>query len=252
MADCGCPPPAAPEDARAPSSARRRLIRGGLSAGPVLLALSGKSAMAQATGGVCRFPSTWASIDPNFGGNPAGLSHHNTGSDEGCGFGRSPGFWKQPQKRCYWPFWSLGIGPRSDTLKCGSRTTGNAVCANYNGDGTLVNDVFAMAAGLKETFQQALCTRPGQDIWHFIAAYLNSFTVDGYPLSPSDIVDMWHGNYQVPGTGQFWSRAQARDFIESTYDTDGIDPIWRAGVGCSTTTFISHAKKNAYGNWVPC
>lgn len=212
--DCDCPGSGvAGRDGAAPLS-RRRLIRAGLSAGPVLLALSGKSALAtgdsQSCGG-CRFPSTWASVDPAAGGNTAGLSHHP--SDDGCRFGRSPGFWRQPQHRCYWP---RSPGPVPDSLPCGVKENGVNVCSRFLGDGTKVNDIFPGASVSGRTMQQLLCTESGTDAWHYCAAYLNAWVIAGYPLTPNQVVLMWKGMFVVGGVT--WSRARGRQFIETTYN----------------------------------
>lgn len=208
-------------------SKRRRLLRASLSAGPVLLALRGKSAMATTTGGVCRFPSTWASVDPKAGGNKAGLSHH-PGSDPNCSFGRSPGFWRQAQKRCWWP---RGAGPKPDSLPCsfGGSPTGASpeMCAAYLGDGTKVNSVFSGASATNKTMQQLLCSESGTDAWHYCAALLNAWTVVNYPLTPAQVIQMWNGTFAVGGVT--WTRARGRTFIEMTYDAlnDSTDPVFK-------------------------
>lgn len=69
------------------SQTRRRFVSGSLSAAPVLLALQSSSALAA----TCRTPSRMMS------GN---LSNH--GDKSSCMAGRSPGFWKQPQKFAQW------------------------------------------------------------------------------------------------------------------------------------------------------
>lgn len=229
--DCGCQNVSGSEtDLNDASSKRRRLLRAGLSAGPVILALSGKSAMASGGGmvGGCRFPSTWASVNPAAGGNAAGLSHHPATSDEGCGLGRSPGFWKQPQKRCFWPG-ALG-GPKPDMLPCSLGTTPSGVsdCSAFLGDGTKVSAVFGV--GGAKTFSQALCSENGSDIWHYMAAYLNAWTVLNYPLTPIQVVMMWNSSFKVGGVT--WDRSRGRAFIESTYDKFGSIPSWKPGISC--------------------
>jgi hypothetical protein len=226
-ASCGCQKvsDSHPENTGA-SAKRRRLLRAGLSAGPVVLALSGKSAMAT-SGQICRFPSTWASIDPTQGGNAAGLSHHPSTGDENCGFGRSPGYWKQPQKRGFWPGLQ-GAGPIPDKLPCslGTTPTGVSSCSDYLGDGTKVSSIFG--TGGNSTFSQMLCSTNGQDIYHYLAAYLNAWTVQGYPLTPPQVVAMWYGSFKVGSVT--WTREQGRSFIESTYHGNGSDPAWKPGI----------------------
>lgn len=233
VSDCGCQGQSDSDNAGAGSlSGRRRLLRAGVSAGSVLLALSGKSALGCTTDSACRFPSTWASLTPAAGGNVAGASHAPD-TDPHCSLGRSPGFWRQAQKRCYWP---RGAGPVPDSLPCSyTHTTGAGpdICGAYLGDGTKVNSVFGGAVLGKDadkvSMQQLLCSGSGTDAWHYCAAYLNAWTVLNYPLKPQDVVDMWNSRFKVGNT--VWSRALGRQFIESTYDSvnDGADPIFKVG-----------------------
>src|SRR4051812_13129232 len=70
------------------SNVRRKLLRGGLGAGPVLMTLASRSVLA---GTQCQTPSGFASMP---------TSRH--GTQYNC-IGRTPGFWKQEQKFPEWP-----------------------------------------------------------------------------------------------------------------------------------------------------
>lgn len=249
QSDCGCQDSdrrGESESGKAGDLAKRRsLLRAGAAAGPVLLALSGKSALAN--GSVCRFPSTWASVDPAGGGNAAGLSHHPGGGDN-CGMGRSPGFWKQAQKRCYWPgprptktsTCNNSTIPSPDSLPCslGQSPTGAGpdTCSAYHGDGTKINLVLPGASATDQTMQQLLCSNSGSPAWHFAAALLNAHTVLNYPLTPAQVISMWIGTFVVGGVT--WTRAQALVYVQTTYDMGDLsDPVFR--VGCVPVPCVS-------------
>jgi hypothetical protein len=72
------------------SQSRRRLIQAGLSAAPVMLAVSGRSAMAGGTSTpTCLSPMAWYSANPHTGTVRNSLSVHSTGTP-GC----TPKKWK--------------------------------------------------------------------------------------------------------------------------------------------------------------
>lgn len=197
-----------------PSVSKRRLIRGGLSAGPVLLALSGKSALAGTT--YCQFPSTWASLHPVGGGVGPGISHHPNGNQPGCYGGLSPGYWKQPQKRNDWP---AGVVPDhipGDTNGLFNGGNGNNTCSQFDGTGTKFKDIFSDTSFGSQTFSQLLCSEPGDNSFHYCAAYLNALKYPGsYVLKPLDVIDLWWGRFVVGG--QTWTRAQGKAYIDSMY-----------------------------------
>lgn len=197
---------------------RRRLLNAGAAAGTIGLAVYGKSALATSTQ-VCQFPSTWASIKPGFGGDIAGMSHH-PGGDEGCGFGFSPGFWRQPQKRQFWP---VEVDP--DSVLCSEMPFGLSV--TYQGNGTKVNDIFPGGTAPGVSFSQLLQTDAGTDAWHYCAAYLNAFKALGYPLKPFEVVNMWSGSYTVGGVT--WTRAMGRTFIENSIHPNSSVPTLKPG-----------------------
>ncbi len=221
--DCGCSGTGA-DTSSLPSSQRRRIIRAGASAGPVLFALSGRSAMATTTTRTCQFPSSWASLNPGVFGQPGAASAHP--HDDGCGLGGSPGFWKQPQKRKHWPGTIIidtnqngSTTPVPDSLKCIDQSFGQASCDKFRADGSKINNILPGASATNQTMSQLLCTENGTDAWHFTAALLNAWGVTGYPLTVQNVIDMWNGVFTVSGTT--WTRAQARQYIEAMYHTTG-------------------------------
>ncbi len=77
---------------RLPSTSRRRLVQAGLAAAPVVLALSGRSAMAGTTGGTtptCLSPIAWVSANPKTGTVTASHTPRSSGTP-GC----TPVKWK--------------------------------------------------------------------------------------------------------------------------------------------------------------
>lgn len=71
--------------------ARRKLLKGGLAAGPVIMTLASRPVLAQTLPGQCQTPSGFLS------GNVS-----QQGKAEICA-GRTPGFWKQSQHFSAWP-----------------------------------------------------------------------------------------------------------------------------------------------------
>ena len=80
-----------------PSESRRRLLRGGLGGAPLLMTLVSRPVLGGGSygggggGGQCYTPSGFVSMPTSQPGRPQFCS------------GRTPGFWKQPQKFSEWP-----------------------------------------------------------------------------------------------------------------------------------------------------
>lgn len=119
------------------SQSRRRLIQAGLSAAPVMLAVSGRSAMAGGTSTpTCLSPMAWYSANPKTGTVRNSLSVHSTGTP-GC----TPKKWKPCEVTTTFPTtnvpkWPANCKPFDKILKQGSliKTTwvaGN--CSQYSG-----------------------------------------------------------------------------------------------------------------------
>lgn len=142
---------------------RRRLLRAGLSAAPVMLAVTGRSAMAvpvfidpKCPKGLS--PIAFASVAP--AGVCVGTSHHVVGSG------------------------ALGFTPLDWKTK-------------LSGDGPTFNSVFG--GGDTRSFKAILTTESAPLTLKaaFCAAYLNALNAPGYPISASDVVRLYQGT--LPG-----------------------------------------------------
>ena len=191
-AECALPAPA--------SLARRRLLRGGLGAVPVVLTVSSPSVMATGGGSVCTPASSFASINTSRPDRTFGCS------------GRTPGYWKQPQHYSNWPTPFVAKGD----------------------DATKFNDVFGSAYGYPgKTLLDVLELQGGDRnavARHIVAALLNaaknwtspevlsvttvklvwlSFTQKGYYEPTAGI--RWFAGYSQPaGNGSL------EDWLKST------------------------------------
>ena len=123
---------------------RRRLLRGGLGAVPVVLTIASPSVMATGGGSVCTPASSFASINTSRPDRTFGCS------------GRTPGYWKQSQHHANWPTPFVA--------------TGN--------DATKFNDVFGSAYGYPgKTLLDVLGLQGGDRnavARHIVAALLNA------------------------------------------------------------------------------
>ena len=102
--------------AASPDAGRRRLLQGGLAAGPVILTLFSRPAFGTGNNGECKAPSGFLSGNMSQHGNPTFCS------------GRTPGYWKQSQHFSQWrplcyPTKVSGSGGH-DATKFHSATTG--------------------------------------------------------------------------------------------------------------------------------
>lgn len=214
------------------ANVRRQLIRGGLAAGPVVLALRGQSALA-ATG--CRSPSAIASGNLSPGRVPPP-----------CGTGFSPGYWKVCQ---HLGAWSGAL--TAPTFPLGTCTTGMA-SADPLTEGTLFNQIapFANSGALGAFGAWRILAFPAkvdqnlanfsivqvQLARHLIATYLNFKTVANFPVSLAQMQAMWEqgslGLYCPLGTGctsaQLWTAQQVVCYLRNyTMEQSSVstDPI---------------------------
>ena len=212
-----------------PSMARRRLFRGAAGGAGVLLTVHAKTAL----GGVCKSPSAMMS----------GNTSPRPGDGTTCSGGRSPGFWKVPQKFQYWG--PAGATPPTFTttvVECASGMQ-NLTLADLQTHGTLLTEAgfsFAPAGvGLWAVLAFPNEFTGGQLMRHLSAAWLNAgyFTSDAqkYPLTRQQIIDMWNatksGGTYCPGSiiggcgTSGWTAAQVIAYIEGMYDiNDGVGP----------------------------
>lgn len=209
-----------------PSPSRRRLFRGAAGSAGVLLAVHAKTALGT---GICKSPS--AMMSGNTSPRP------NSGIT--CSGGRSPGFWKVPQKFNYWP---AGTSPATFTKPVSVCSTGlqGLTLADVATQGTLLSSVFAGASSTYGLW--AVLAFPndcgGQLLRHLSAAYLNAgaFTTSAaqYPMTQDQVKNMWvqlntTGLYcpgsLVGGCGNLaWNQTQVINYISGMYDLNSDLP----------------------------
>ncbi|MCX7279121.1 MAG: hypothetical protein NTZ15_17685 [Burkholderiales bacterium] len=116
---------------------RRRLIQAGLAAAPVMLAVSGRSAMAGGTPGTtakCLSPMAWCSANPTSGQAVGSISPKSMGNP-GC----NPKQWKPCETTQTFPntpSWPSGCKPFSTIKYPGGKSSTNWVsgqCRTYSG-----------------------------------------------------------------------------------------------------------------------
>lgn len=233
---------------------RRRLLRAGLAAAPVVLAVSGRSAMAAAACPLNMSGPTAASLDPDHDGNCIYSSHHAVNNKA---LGRSPGFWKpNPEDRTFqppypWPIapfdtittqrnktysFEQGLGLFFDqgsrkTERKSDRTQGTTYTWNpndylqYKGipqnadgwdTGTKYNAIFASSFE-RRSFSRILLEENGSLEWHFCAAYLNAAAMPGsYVLSIQEVLEIASTGRLVPGGSQL-TDGQIKAFLSQTW-----------------------------------
>lgn len=210
---------------------RRRLAKGGLAAPVVLGTLLSRPVLGAA-------PHN-CTISGQLSGN---VSTHGTPVD--CKtLGRSPGYWKQPQKASEWPaplvyatvadgqcatssvigtrfngFSMTGTAALANAFKCSSGVVLDPNDANFGATNTkkaTMVQVLSTGGGLNDTAIKALGRAT-------VASLLNSvkFAPD-YPLTPAQVIAMFNavyqgGKYQVNPTTQ-WDRDQVKNYFESLY-----------------------------------
>lgn len=215
---------------------RRTLFRGMPAGLGVLLAVQAKTAL----GGQCASPS--AILSGNTSPRPpTGLT---------CSGGRSPGFWKVPQKFSYWkPY--IPATFTTNVAVCASGIKGVKM-ASIQTHGTTLSSIFTdswvdpinpakgevgMWAALAFPTDAVFGTN-GQLLRHLCAAVLNAnyFTSTGqsYPLTLDQIKAMWHatkingGTYCPSGMtcgGTGWTKDQVILYISGMYDDNAaVEP----------------------------
>ena len=217
-----------PGGATLPSASRRRLFKGAAGSAGVLLSVHAKTALGA---GVCRSPS--AIMSGNTSPRP------NSGVT--CSGGRSPGFWKVPQKFNYWA--TAGAVPPTFNVAVNECATGmqNLTPANIATQGTLIDPIFPGApsnTGIWAVMAFPNSFSGGQLMRHLSAAWLNAgyFTAAAtrYPLTRLQILDMWNatkgGGLYCPGTiggcgTSGWTSAQVISYISGMYDLNSnVEP----------------------------
>jgi hypothetical protein len=183
----------------------------------VLLAVQARSALGQT---ICQSPS--AMVSGNASPHP---------DQAPCSGGRSPGFWKQPQ---HFPEWTDAEYP-TFTVDLGECPTGKS---------DLTSDVIATPGTLVTTVLPNANVPPNTGIWevlafptdfgslgqlmrHLICAWLNASRFDDYPITRSQVQDMWlavaNGGLYCPSSivcneSMGMDATEVKNYIESMYD----------------------------------
>ena len=214
--------------------ARRRLLRAGLAAAPVALAVSGRSAMAGTSCGSVKglSPLAWASMAPN--GTCVDSSHTINGNP----LGKSPGYWTPNasgqtfQPPYPWPVAPFDkvrtqVGNGSDAVyetkywNPDIYTDFKGVAANDAGfaNGAKFNAVFGGSEG--RSFSRILLDESanGNVVWHFSAAYLNCLAMSGqYAMTDRELIYLYNNRRLVPG-GVLLSDSEIKTFLDQTWET---------------------------------
>lgn len=183
------------ESAQATGIARRRLLRAGLAAGPVVLALSGRSAMAN-TGASCAkglSPLAWNSLAPD--GTNCKLTSHTVSASQ---LGVSPGNWKPNGNNKLTLRWPTSCVPYSGYVP-GDQPQKNS-SPNW-ASGTKYNQIFTgfsyypeSVSGIKsKSVSRILLDNNGTVEWHLCAAYLNAATGTGNVMTPEEVQLAYEG-----------------------------------------------------------
>src|SRR5450830_20827 len=230
---------------------RRRLLRAGLAAAPVVLAVSGRSAMAaNCPSGLSEL--TQLSVCPN--GQWIGSSHHTLTNGV---LGLSPGYWKpNPKGQTFQGPYPWPIAPFETITTQGNRTysfeqgqglfeqgskktegksdTTESTTYNWNPNdylryrgipqnadgwatGTTYNAIFS---GARETrsFSRILLDDNGSLAWHFCVAYLNAAAMPAgtYVMTTAEVIFLERNGTTVPG-GKSLTNEQIKAFLSQTW-----------------------------------
>lgn len=173
------------ESAQPTGIARRRLLRAGLAAGPVVLAVSGRSAMA----GTCAkglSPLAWNSLAPT--GADCQLTSHTVKTNS---LGKSPAGWAAPNVQ-----WPSNINKNS---KFKTFFTGNSAFTISNSNAK-VKDI--------------LSGNPASIEAHLFAAYMNAKKDPSYAMTDAEVQAAYIGKI---GTKSNILLADMKGFLAQTW-----------------------------------
>ena len=186
------------------SPGRRRLLQAGISATPVVMTVVSRPVLAAQ----CNSPSAF------FSGNES-----NVGGGALSCFGRTPGYWKQPQHFAEWPSGSYPIDvtgppPHADTKFLDVFPTGPLYHDSFLGL-TLLCVLEPLCSGGGPPFDVAR---------HIVAALLNNLAVPKLVpdtvLSAAMIQAIWRSysttDSYSPGTGPGWNHTQIVNYLITT------------------------------------
>lgn len=212
------------QDAQSAGIGRRRLLRAGLAATPVVLTLSGRSAMAQTAGCAGLSELTWRSICPD--GQLIASSHQ--ASVHSSRLGRSPGYWKpNPDGQTFQSPYPWPISPFTTIKTTRDRTysweptnylTYKKIAPDADGwaTGTKYNTIFTTSSD-QRSFSRILLDGNGTLEWHLCAAYLNARALPGiYVMTPAEVIYLAAHGTVVPG-GSSLTTGQMKAFIAQTW-----------------------------------
>jgi len=194
--------------------ARRRLLRAGLAAGPVVLALSGRSAMAN-TGASCAkglSPLAWNSLAPD--GTNCKLTSHTVSASQ---LGVSPGNWKPngngmltyPWPNLCLPYTSYPANPPG-SLSDSAWATGTKYSAIFAG----VNVYSESVSGIRSmSVSRIFIDHPGTVESHLCAAFLNAATGNGNVMTAQEVQSACAG---IVGNLSL-TRSQMKDYLDQTW-----------------------------------
>lgn len=199
---------------------RRRLLRAGLAVTPVILAVSGRSAMAATCQGLSG--PTLASLQlPN--GECRDSSHQVFVSP----LGLSPGYWKPnplgqtfqpPHAWCIAPFSRVTINKKTYSWSPSSYLTYKDIPSADPcwATGKKYNAIFT-SSSVNRTFSRILLDNSGSLEWHFCAAYLNAVAMPGaYALTVKEVLAAAATGCMVPG-GKVLTDGQMKAFLSQTW-----------------------------------
>ena len=205
---------------------RRRLLRAGLVATPVVLTFSGRSAMAQTRDcqGTGLSLPTWNSICPN--GQFIGSSHHTLTTGR---LGKSPGYWKpNPNGRTFQTPYAWPIAPFTTITTKGNKTY-DWIQSSYWTYKQIARDAAGWATGDKykaifttssdqRSFSRILLDDSGTLEWHLCAAYLNALALPpgAYVMTAAEVIYLAAHGYLVPG-GSSLTTGQMKAFLAQTW-----------------------------------
>lgn len=172
---------------------RRQLLKAGIGSGVVVATLKGRSALACSTGGTCKTPSAYGSINTS------------TPNKKYSCTGRTPGYWKQEQWFGQWPtpYYPTSGGGHSATL---------------------FQNVFSPASVFSgKTLLQVLETGGGgvYELGRYVvAALLNAASGKTPVVNVIQIKAMWTatcgGGYYEPTAGIKWYMQDVVQYLNST------------------------------------
>jgi hypothetical protein len=219
--------PRTPEAAKSEAAAasRRRFVRGA-TAVPVVLAVSGRSALATGGGDGCSTvkglsPMAWMSYHPQ-GDVAVRCPSHTVNPNT---LGKSPGYWKPNLGgKTFQGPWPSAVAPFT-TVKKQNGTSVSWVANNWNYYDKLV-DGAGWAAGTpasmlgdSRSFSRILMDDNGTLIWHLCAAYLNALMneqsggpANGYALTSTEVIAL--ANKTLMGNV---TTSNLKDFLNQTW-----------------------------------